>query len=602
MRTRILVATGVMLAAVGIFGVHTTTGLSRSPALTQSAVLEHGDENLITDGQWQYLPGATVADDGLHIGDLGLKIVQQDGSGGQPNPPINLYGTHLSTKGDFALTATAQNIAGTASVRFYDKPPLIADEYRVEPASVEVAVSAGKLVVNIWDGKNEDIATMATPTITKTIAATITDQANISVAHRGSTLEISLDGAVLASIKDRNVFKSGNVWVGASDDGGSYTLSSLKAAPINGGTVNRLDGATINVTSETDNSLQNMAAALRPGFVLGTAVALGPITSDSQYARLALNGNFSSVTTENALKWQNVEPKPGVFNYKDGDAIVALAKRHNMTVHGHTLVFSEANPSWVSSLPTDTPEQKDYVKQVMVDHITNVVSHFKGRISSWDVVNEPFADYDAFTTEQPYRDNVWFRAMGKDYITIAFNAAHAADPDAKLYVNEYGLEAKGERFTTFNNEITSLTKAGVPIDGVGMQSHIYDADDDKATPNETSANIDTLANPDGAGVVTRISELDVTDDAGTRFQAAQAVAVLRMCIGNKNCVGLTSWGFTDRYDTFDDDGQVGYGHDLLWDEDMRPTAGFNAVIDFLKSPAATTNVAVPTSKHATRRH
>ena len=131
-----------------------------------------------------------------------------------------------------------------------------------------------------------------------------------------------------------------------------------------------------------------------------------------------------------------MHPLPGVYDFHEGDALVALAQQHGLKVHGHTLVFGEANPRWVRDLPAAQLEQ------TMTDHIAHVVGHYKGKVSSWDVVNEPFDD----TEWDQLRPHLWERAMGESYIQKAFAAAHAADPNALLFMNDYGLEVDGDRW------------------------------------------------------------------------------------------------------------------------------------------------------------
>src|SRR6202007_3122240 len=114
---------------------------------------------------------------------------------------------------------------------------------------------------------------------------------------------------------------------------------------------------------------------------VGAAMSLAQAVSDPAYSQLAFGGQFGSMTTENSLKWQFVEPRQGVYDFHEGDALVDLANRNHMAVQGHTLVFGEANPEWVRNLPTATNADKQKVQQIMVDHIANVVGHYKSRIA-----------------------------------------------------------------------------------------------------------------------------------------------------------------------------------------------------------------------------
>jgi endo-1,4-beta-xylanase len=172
--------------------------------------------------------------------------------------------------------------------------------------------------------------------------------------------------------------------------------------------------------------------------------------------------------------------------------------------------------------------------------------------------------------------------MGESYIPAAFNAAHQADPHAQLYMNEYGLEQDGERWDAFVALVVRLKQQGVPIDGVGLQAHVYSSED-RLSASVLQAHIKILA---GLGLKTRISEMDVYDDDGQSVQAEQYAAVFQACLSEPTCVSFTTWGITDRYDHFtDDDGSIQQGHDLLWNDNFSPTPALRALQQLLR-PAA----------------
>ena len=567
---------GGILVATGIYGLVSAQSAPKVEGVTQASTTVTNPIDL-SAGQWNYLPGATATTAGVVVHDQAFKIVEQDGSGGQPNPPVNLYGTHLAVKGNFKINAKVSSIVGSASFRLYGDAPKIADEFRVEPPSIELVMSQGQLVINMWDGSDATDLATSLPTFTQTYPATITDSAAITITHSRSSLIISINGSVVATVDDLSVFHAGQVWFGASSTGGDYLLSNMTAQPLGNGSMQALDASTIKATSQLSTKyLQVMAAQKRPGFIVGAAMALAPAASDPQYDQIAFGGNFGSLTTENALKWQFSEPAQGVYDFHEADALVDLAQRHNMVVHGHTLVFGEANPAWVTNLPVATDADKAAVQTVMTEHITTVASHYKGKIASWDVVNEPLADYDDFDADNGkiLRNNIWYQAMGDSYITTAFQTAHAADPKAKLFINEYGLEANGDRWNAFLALVTKLKQAGVPIDGVGFEAHIYDASD-KINVNVLKAHMQKLA---ALGLVSRVSEMDVYDDDGTAVQAKQFANVFAACLNEPSCVSWTTWGVSDRYDMYQEDNQPNYGNDLLWDNKMRPTKALTTIL------------------------
>jgi endo-1,4-beta-xylanase len=298
-------------------------------------------------------------------------------------------------------------------------------------------------------------------------------------------------------------------------------------------------------------------------------MAIGPAVSDPSYAQVAFGGQFGALTPENAMKWQFTEPVRGLYTFQEGDALVALAQRNNMKVQGHTLVYGEANPAWLRQLPADQ------VERAMVDHIRIVVGHYKGKIATWDVVNEPFDDdeWDAL------RPTLFYKAMGESYISKAFNAAHDADPDALLFMNEYGLEEDGDRWDNFLALVTKLKQQGVPIDGVGFQAHVYAASD-TINPDVLRKHIQQLAS---IGVKARVSEMDVYSDDGTAVQVQQYRDILNACLAEPNCVSWTTWGVTDKYDYFrDDDGSIQTGEDFLWNNKLQPNEPVKALQDLLR--------------------
>jgi endo-1,4-beta-xylanase len=240
-----------------------------------------------------------------------------------------------------------------------------------------------------------------------------------------------------------------------------------------------------------------------------------------------------------------------------------------MKVQGHTLVWGEANPAWVRQLPADQLEK------AMLDHIKITADHFKGKVASWDVVNEPFDDdeWDAL------RPTIFYKAMGESYIAKAFIAAHEADPEAKLYMNEYGLEEDGWRWDNFLALVTKLKKEGVPIHGVGFQAHVYESRD-KIDPTVLRKHIQQLA---AIGVNARVSEMDVYSDDGVRIQSQQYRDILNACLAEPNCVSWTTWGVSDRYDYFrDDDGSIQTGEDFLWNSRLQPNPMVKTLQDLLR--------------------
>lgn len=174
------------------------------------------------------------------------------------------------------------------------------------------------------------------------------------------------------------------------------------------------------------------------------------------------------------------------------------------------------------------------------NHITNEVTHYKGQCYSWDVVNEAFEDNGTF------RHDVFFNVIGEDYIRIAFEAAASADPDVKLYYNDYNIEQPGVKTTSALNLIKSLKTAGVKVDGVGLQSHFV-VGSTPSTATQT-ANLESFT---AMGVEVAITELDIrmtlpNSTALLRQQATDYQSTVAACLGVKDCVGVTVWDFDDK--------------------------------------------------------
>lgn len=539
-----------------------------SKATTPVAGRPLGDIDVLASG-WQYHPGVESRADGLHVTYLGSSIVQQDGAEGQDDPAFNSYGTYLHADGDFEITAAIRDIHGSASLRLYEALPIIQDEFRVEPKSIEMKIKNNKLIVSQWAGYvNQDLYSQ-TPTKSYEYDMTTKSENTLTVRRQGGQTILLLNGQYVADAS-KYVVAGSDLWFGLSTDspGGSWTLARLSAKGLPGSDVRLVNTQRTAPVKKDAQGLQMLANRERSGFLIGAAMALSPLVNDPQYASAALGGNFGSMTTENALKWQFIHPQRDVYDFRDADAIVDVAKKNGLAVHGHTLVFGEANPTWVQDMPIATTSNKADIKQTMLDHIAKTVGHFKGRIASWDVVNEPFADMDGDLASDSFREHIWFRAMGKEYIQAALRAAHAADPGAKLYINDFGLEEDGERWSAMLALVTDLKSQGVPIDGVGFEAHVYETGDE-IDPSVLRSHIKALA---AIGLSSRISEMDVNSDNGTTAQAEQYADVFGVCLSEPTCVSWSTWGVTDRYDMSQSDtNRLQYGQDLLWDTSVSPT-------------------------------
>jgi endo-1,4-beta-xylanase len=269
--------------------------------------------------------------------------------------------------------------------------------------------------------------------------------------------------------------------------------------------------------------------------MIGTAVDMNALANDSTYKR-AIQREFNTVTAENVMKWETVEPQQGVSDFTQGDALMRFARANHQTVRGHTLVWHNQLPAWLTS-GTFAPAE---LREILRRHIFEVAGHFRGRIYAWDVVNE------AFNEDGTLRDTIWLRALGPGYIADAFRWAHQADPKAKLYYNDYNLESIGPKSDAALALVKQLQDQGVPIHGVGFQGHLgiqY------PYPDTFGENLKRCAD---AGVDVAITEADVrmilpVTPEKLATQATYFGNMMRSCVAVRRCVAFTLWGFTDKY-------------------------------------------------------
>jgi endo-1,4-beta-xylanase len=316
------------------------------------------------------------------------------------------------------------------------------------------------------------------------------------------------------------------------------------------------------VSTAAANSLG--ALGLKAGVRIGTAVNSDALADEPAYSNV-VGSQFTSVTPENVMKWDTIEPTQGTYNYTQADALVKYAEAHGQLVRGHNLVWYNQLPSWVSNGDFTSAQLKTILKQ----HITSEVSHFKGKIWQWDVVNEAFND------DGTYRDDIWLQKLGPDYIKDAFIWAHEADPKAKLYINDYNIEGVNAKSTALYNLVASLRKQGVPIQGVGIQGHL---DTQYPAPHDIA---DNMARFDKLGVDTAITEADVriplpASNTAVEAQNEAYQTLLQGCLLTKHCTDFTVWGFTDKYSwvpgTFSGEGQAN-----IYDENYQPKTAYTAL-------------------------
>jgi endo-1,4-beta-xylanase len=303
-------------------------------------------------------------------------------------------------------------------------------------------------------------------------------------------------------------------------------------------------------------------AAAQAGRYFGAAVAADKL-SDPTYSAI-LNREFTAITPENEMKWDATEPSPGTFTFTRGDQIAARAAQIGAKLRGHTLVWYSQLPGWVNSISTASD-----LTTAMHNHINGVMGHYVGQVYAWDVVNEAFAD-----GSRSLRSTIWTQLLGNTtgWIEDAFRTAHAADPHAKLYYNDYNMEDwTAAKTQGVYNMIRDFRSRGVPIDGVGFQGHFNSA---SPVPSNFQT---TLSNFAALGVDVAITELDIAG-SGTA-QADSYRTVVKDCLAVSRCVGITVWGIRDP-----DSWRASYTP-LLFDSSGSKKPGYDAVLAALNEGA-----------------
>lgn len=230
---------------------------------------------------------------------------------------------------------------------------------------------------------------------------------------------------------------------------------------------------------------------------VGVALSLDQISGKEPSAIAVVEKHFNSITPENILKWEEVHPQPGKYNFEPADRYVAFGEKHNMHIVGHTLVWHFQTPDWVFQNESGNSLDRDGLLARMKDHISTVMGRYRGRIHGWDVVNE------AIGPDGQLRKSKWLEIIGEDYIRKAFEYARQADPGAELYYNEYDYEIK-PKCAGVIRLIKDLQSKGVRLDGIGIQGHWFL---DSPGIEEIESYVSALS---ALGVRLMITEMDVS--------------------------------------------------------------------------------------------
>lgn len=309
--------------------------------------------------------------------------------------------------------------------------------------------------------------------------------------------------------------------------------------------------------------LSTLAAA--QGMYIGTAIKADKL-GEPGYSD-TLKREFNIITPENETKWASIHPQPDLYDFDDTDAIVDFAQSHGIAVHGHTLCWHSQNPAWLTEGRTTRTGMINRLRQ----HIHTVVGRYAGRIAVWDVVNEAVVNHGL-------RETFWHRLIGPDYIDMAFQFAHEADPNAILIINDYSIEPVNAKSTVLYHLVRDLLERQVPVHGVGMQMHLILKDVlDYQSFTENMRRFSDL------GLQIYITEMDVRirepiTDASLADQAIIYANVLARCLEEPACLGFQTWGFTDKY-SWIPGFFTGFNDALIFDRLYLPKPAYDALRD-----------------------
>ena len=304
--------------------------------------------------------------------------------------------------------------------------------------------------------------------------------------------------------------------------------------------------------------------ATQRDFYIGAAVNTAAFSGADSTYREVLKREFNALVAENMMKFGPMSRSQSDYDWAASDALVAFAEENGMKMRGHTLVWHQQLPRWL----TDGRWTAQEVEQLLEHHIKTVVGRYRGRIWAWDAVNEAIADAGGYRT-----DSFWYRHLGPEYITRAFHWAHEADPGAILYYNDYEAEALTPKADAVYGLIRDLKQAGVPVHGVGWQMHVGEGWQATAEHYENARRLRDL------GLELSMTEVDVRlktppSSAHLEAQAESYRDALKLAL--ETCVAFVTWGFTDRY-SWIPSFRPGFGAALPFDADYKPKPAYSAL-------------------------
>jgi endo-1,4-beta-xylanase len=516
-----------------------------------------GLDNLVAGAYWECAGGGLREVPGGVIGQ----------AGGNWQTTIHELGPSLVVDGPLAVSTALEAAPGyTGSLVLAGRPPTGPEWWR-GLVRLDVGVSGGGIQITGWnDSPAPVLGSRLEP------EGALQGRVKLRLERRGSEWVVFADGQEAGRFADFGLIPQNRLWFGTNiGPRQRLTLYGLAVeTPASQPEAARLvpPAAGEKVPARTP-SLR--AAAAARGLGIGAA-AVPELLSREEIYRRTLGGEFNMLVAENVMKWGLIHPERDRFNFCPGDVLVGFAETNEMGVRGHTLVWHEQNPGWV----TEGEFSRDEAIEILREHVLTVVRHYRGRVAQWDVLNE------AVEWDGTLRRTLWLERIGPEYIDMVFRWAREADPDALLFYNDFGIEEVGRKSDAVLNLLRSLRERGVPVDGVGFQCHL---DQNSLSPVFRTRFKTNLQRFTDLGLRIALTEVDVRLKLPVSANALTAQAqtyrdLMEVCLELPACKTFMTWGFTDRY-SWIPGFTPGYGAALPFDEQYQPKPAYYALLSAL---------------------
>ena len=545
-----------------------------------------GGENLISSGYWD---STDMGGPPTSVSVVNRALVANAIAGyfGSMNP----MAPRLLTTGDFGAVATFQTSPGTNGLVTLTGSLNTGAQYWQGMNEVEFGLdNNGNYVFAYWDGTSSSPAYYK---VLKSFSSPPTGTVTVELLHQSGQFTVFFNGVQYGPIPDPGLFKTGYIFPGfvlfpsqtmqmtrfAFEVPAADTVAKI-SAPVgaypfqySGDSLGSLSAATGRIFG-TQVSPQQFALGRYDQFTLGTTGG----KPDPSYAPKVVS-EFDGVIAA-TMYYFMTETAQNTFTYGDGDATIAAARANSLQVHCHHLIGPNLYlPAWIVNGKFTSAQ----LTQIMTTHIRTVMGHFKGQCTSWDVVNEALNQDGTVSTTA----NIWAQTIGPSYIDVAFQLARQADPDAKLYYNDFYVENQTPKTNGMYSLISGMQQRGVPIDGVGLQCHWIPGNaDPNWLPNHDQmvANMAHLAK---MGLTARLSEVDArlllpASAAALANQATIFSTTTQACLDSPNCTGVWFWGADDNT-SWIPSFFPGYGAATLFDANFNPKPGYASVISTLRA-------------------